>query len=274
MNATLARPAMQDSYIAQEPGAVEVWRRYHAGERDETIEGSVVETYLHLVKTVVGKLAMNLPRHVDYDDLYSAGLIGLLHAVRRYDPSSKTPFECYARYRIRGAVLDEVRSSHPVSRSVQSKAKRVMVAIDELAQRLGRVPTEEESAAALGLDIVEYQRLLDDVRPMVFIPITLPDVNADADFDFSGLRELVDDSLPAPDVSADMSDTAAALYEHMQKLPLKQRKVLALYYIEDLRLSEIAQAFCVSESRISQLHTQAILALRSAMRGQLLATGG
>jgi RNA polymerase sigma factor for flagellar operon FliA len=150
------------------PTAQELWQRYHK-RADINIENALVEQYLPLVSAIMGRLAMTLPDHVDHDDLRSAGLVGLLQAMRNYDPTCGTSFETYARVRIRGAMLDELRRMDWVPRSIHEKARRIQDVMGQLEQKLGTTPTDAQMAKAMSLSPSEYSELLDEVRPAAFV---------------------------------------------------------------------------------------------------------
>jgi RNA polymerase sigma factor for flagellar operon FliA len=246
----------------------EVWRKYVKSGHGSALENSLVEQHLPLVKTVVGRLAVTLPQHVSTDDLYSAGLVGLLNAVRRFNPKGGASFESYARVRIRGAVFDELRRLDWVPRSVHDKAKKVEQTMHELAQRRGSIPTDDEMASALGLSAAEYQDLLDVIRPATYVCLDSVHNRSDGE-NGAGSHELVaDDSQVNPGDAAAKRELSGLIEQRLQQLPEMQRKVLALYYFEDLRLREIAEAFGVTESRICQVHAQAILAIKALLRRQ------
>lgn len=246
------------------PSPQELWQHYH--QRGDThTENALVEQYLPLVRAAVGRLAMTLPEHVDADDLHSAGLIGLLQALRNYDPSSGTSFEGYARRRVRGAMLDELRRMDWVPRTVHEKARRIQSVMAELEQRLARTPTEVEMARAMKISVEDYTELLDEVRPAAFICLdAAPSAEAG---DHSSLYEVIpnaDEDGPAEETSR--RELKRVILERLQELPEMQRKVLALYYGEDLHLREIAEAFGLTESRICQIHSQAILSIRAYLQ--------
>jgi RNA polymerase sigma factor for flagellar operon FliA len=248
------------------PAPQELWQRYHA-KSDPDAEEDVVQQYLPLVRTVIGRLAMTLPSHVCMEDLYSAGLVGLLQAVRNFDPKAGASFETFARFRIRGAVFDELRRMDWVPRLVHDKARKIQSAMGELEQKLQRPPSEDEMARTLKISKEEYQAWLDEIRPATFV--CLDAANHPDSGDASPQYEsIADDSQEDPSDGTSRRELKKLIFERITHLPDIQRKVLALYYLEDLRLREIAEAFGLTESRISQIHSQAILAIRSYIERQ------
>src|ERR1700742_2749505 len=172
--------------------AQDLWKRYHQ-QADTHTENDLVQQYLPLVSAILGRLAMTLPDHVDHDDLQSAGLVGLLQALRNYDPSSGNSFETYARVRIRGAMLDELRRMDWVPRTVHEKARKIQQVMAELEQKIGRTPTEAQVAKEMNLSMNEYTKLLDEVRPAAFV--CLDAVSSSAENGDSGsLYEVVADT--------------------------------------------------------------------------------
>ncbi len=262
MNSTLA--PLPDAPVAQAENPTlgpALWQRYRQSA-DLDSEGDLVTHYLPLVKTVVGRQAMTLPPHVSLEDLHSAGLVGLLQALRSYRPNSGATFETFARFRIRGAVLDELRRMDWVPRSVHEKARKLQDALASLEQQKGRAPTDQEMARSLKLSAEEYRDLLEDVRPAAFLHLDSllhPDSG-----DPTLLHECVpDDQQEIPGELVAKRELIQLVMDRLEHLPTLQKKVLSLYYCEDLRLKEIAAIFGLTESRISQIHTQAILAIRS-----------
>lgn len=250
--------------VESRPTAQELWKRYHR-HADTRTENALVEQYLPLVRAAVGRLAMTLPEHVDHDDLHSAGLVGLLQALRHYDPACNTSFESYARMRIRGAMLDELRRMDWVPRTVHEKARRIQEVMAELEQRHGRTPTEAQMAKALKVSPTEYSDLLDQIRPAAFICLDATCCSEGSDS--ANLYEVVADPAetgPVEEVSR--RELKQVILNRLKQLPEIQRKVLALYYGEDLRLREIAEVFGLTESRICQIHSQAILSIRSYLQ--------
>ena len=242
--------------------AVKVWKRYARTGVGSSLEEELVRQYLPLVKTVVGRLAMTLPAHAATEDLYSAGLVGLLNAVRRYNHKTGVLFETYARVRIRGAVFDELRRLDWVPRSVHDKARKVEDVMRKLEQKKGQIPTNYEMAKALDLTEEEYEQLLNEIRPATFV--CLDSVrSAEQEGEATQHEAVADSGQPDPGNVTARRELARIIARRLEHLPDMQRKVLALYYFEDLRLREIAEVFGVTESRISQIHAAAILSIKS-----------
>jgi len=245
--------------------SIELARRYHQIKPGSASEEELVKEYMPLVKNIVGRLALTLPSHVDSRDLYSSGLVGLLNAVRNFDPKGGSSFESYARVRIRGAIFDELRRLDWVPRSVHEKARRVQMVIQRLEQAKGETPTDAEIAKALDLSPGEYEQLLEDIRPAAFVCLDSAR-GFDDEADASRYESVSDESQENPVDAASRHELASVIAERLEQLPEMQRKVLALYYFEDMRLREIAEVFGVTESRICQIHAKAILAIRSFLQ--------
>ena len=228
-------------------------------------EAEMVEKYIPLVRGVVGRLAMTLPPHVDGEDLFSAGLHGLLSAVRQYNPKAGTAFETYARLRIRGSVFDELRRMDWVPRSVHTKARKVQAVMNQIEQAKGRAATQQEVAEALKIPLDEYQQWIDQIRPASFVCLDAA-MNNDSDDSGSQYESLADQRQESPMEGTFKREVARLLADRLKQLPEMQRKVLSLYYYEDMRLREIADTFGLTESRICQIHAQAVLAIKSYLQ--------
>jgi len=267
MTETLCAPTPAPTTTAEERRSNQrkLWRRYARAGKGSQMENTLAEEYLPLVKAVVGRLAMTLPSHVNSDDLYSAGLVGLLNAMRRFNPENGTSFETYARVRIRGAVFDELRRLDWVPRSVHEKAKKFEKAMQELTQRTGSVPSDAAMAKCLGLSLADYEELLEEIRPTTYV--CLDAVHGSNDEHGGLVYEVIpDDTQDNPEERTALRELTQLIEKRLHQLPEVQRKVLGLYYFEDLRLREIAEAFGVTESRICQIHSQAILAIKSLLK--------
>ena len=245
--------------------AQEIWQRYHRHRNDTDTENELVQKYTPLVSAVMARLAMTLPDHVDRDDLYSTGLIGLLQALRNYNPACGTSFETYARVRVRGSMLDELRRMDWVPRTIHEKARRVKGVMAELEQKLGRAPTEAQMAKAMKITVKEYTELLDEVRPAAFV--CLDAVASSEESDSGPLYEVIaDNTVENPVEAVSNNELKSVVLARLKDLPEMQRKVLSLYYLEDMHLREIAEVFGLTESRICQIHSQAILGVRAFLQ--------
>ncbi len=256
---------------AAEPDApAAAWRAYHGVSEGTLDPAGLLERYMPLVRAVVERIRITLPPHLDANDLHSIGVIGLMAAIRRYTPELDRTFAAYARTRIRGAIIDELRNQDFCGRRARGRARQITAAINAVEQRVARTPTEAEVAAELGLPLAEYLKWLDDAKPVSFF--SLDQVQFGRSEDGFGQR-----GLSAAEAVADETDeTGAELMQReelrelvasrINELPEQQRRILSLYYFEQLRLSEIAALFSLTESRISQIHAQAILGLRAYLR--------
>jgi RNA polymerase sigma factor for flagellar operon FliA len=244
----------------------ELWQEYRE-KRDKTVRDRLILTYAPLVKYVAGRLGSSLPAHVDEGDLVSYGLLGLIGAIERYDPDRDIKFETYAIARIRGAIIDELRALDWVPRSVRSRARQIERAIGELEAKLGRAPTDEEIAAKVGVTVDELDNSLTDIsRSSIAALDELWSVSGDGD-QVSLLDTLEDDNISQPAEVLDETETREALADAIARLPEREKLVVTLYYYEELTLREIGEVLGVTESRVSQLHTKAILRLKSRLAG-------
>ncbi len=241
----------------------DLWRRCKE-DGDERARERLVVAYSPLVKYVAGRMASGLPSHVEESDLISYGLLGLIGAIERYDPEREIKFETFAVSRIKGAIIDELRSLDWVPRSVRSRAREIEKAHSKLENQLQRAPSEEEMAEKLGLTIEEFRSaLLEIANSSVLALDDLWTVADPSGGKVSLLDTLRDPNAVDPQEQLDAAEFKDRLADAIEALPDRERLVIALYYYENLTLREIGEVLGVTESRVSQLHTKAVLGLRS-----------
>ena len=247
----------------------DLWRRYKS-TGDERARERLVVAYSPLVKYVAGRMSSGLPGHVEESDLISYGLGGLISAIQRFDLSREIKFETYAITRIRGAIIDELRNLDWVPRSVRARARDIEKANTKLEARLQRAPTDEEMAAELGSTIEEFQETLLQISNSTIVALdelwNVQDATGDQ---VSLLDTLPDRDAPDPQQLVDQSELRDRIADAIALLPEREKLVVALYYYENLTLREIGEVLGVTESRVSQLHTKAVLRLRSKLQGEL-----
>jgi RNA polymerase sigma factor FliA len=221
--------------------------------------------HLPLVKYLVSRIIPQLPSHVDQQDLMSAAMIGLINAADRFDPERGVLFKTFAEQHVRGTILDDLRSYDVLSRSMRDKYKRLEREVVSLEHRLGRNPTGEEVAGSLNINLDDYYAMLDDVH--VFTFISLDDSWEDDDGSPFCLADVLCESESRnPQQQVMMMQLAEALGQAIETLPDKERLAVTLYYSEDLNLKEIGEALGLTESRISQLISQAMVRLRGKLK--------
>jgi RNA polymerase sigma factor for flagellar operon FliA len=244
-----------------------LWREYRR-TRDKGLRDRLIVTYAPLVKFVAGRLGIGLPAHIDENDLTSYGLLGLIGAIERYDPDRDVRFETYAISRIKGSIIDELRALDWVPRSVRARAREIEQAITALESQLHRAPTDEEIAAKLGITIESLEENLTDIsRSSIAALDELWTVSATSGDQIALIDTIEDTEEPQPQTALDRTELMAALAEAITALPGRERIVITLYYYEELTLREIGEVLGVTESRVSQLHTKAILRLRARLSG-------
>jgi RNA polymerase sigma factor for flagellar operon FliA len=226
------------------------------------VEGEIrVEEYAVLVKRIAHHMMARMPASVQVDDLIQAGMIGLLEASQKYDASRGASFETYAGIRIRGAIVDEMRRGDWAPRSVHRNARRVSEAMTAIEARTGRDATDTEIASELGVDIAEYHNMVQDSASSRLF--SLEETFQDEEGRSMGEPECLD-SL-SPEDAVQQNAMRSALAQAIDHLPEREKLVLSLYYDEELNLKEIGLVLGVSESRVSQIHSQAALRLRSKL---------
>lgn len=222
--------------------------------------------YAPLVRQIANRLAARLPDSLQRDDLIQAGMIGLLDAIEKYDSSREAQFRTYAEFRIKGAMLDDLRASDWVPRSVREQADRIGKAHNELSARYGRAPEEDELADHLGLDLTEYHELLLKARAVNLLSIEDLSPHGD-EGDMGDIFDVLGDPFASDPLEAlSLNDLKQRLVDAIKALPEKEQLVLSLYFDESLNLKEIGQVLNITESRVSQIRTQAIMRLRAQVR--------
>ncbi|EHQ91594.1 FliA/WhiG family RNA polymerase sigma factor [Desulfosporosinus youngiae] len=227
-----------------------------------------IERYLPLVKRIAGRLAISLPSHVDEDDIIGYGVFGLLDALERFEPARGFKFETYASIRIRGAMIDGLRTMDWVPHSARQKVKRVQDGFAELENQLGRAVTAEEVAEWLKVDVKEIEGALAQAQVLNLTSFDESSVDSEGDNSGTPLNLLVDLDAQEAYKVIEKDEQKQILALAVEKLPEKEKLVIGLYYQEELTLKEIAAVMKLSESRISQLHSQAILRLRGRLSRQ------
>jgi RNA polymerase sigma factor for flagellar operon FliA len=244
-----------------------LWLQYRK-TGDQGIRDRLILTYAPLVKYVAGRLGSGLPAHVDEGDLVSYGLLGLIGAIERYEPDRDVKFETFAIARIRGAIIDELRAMDWVPRSVRSRAREIERAIAELEAKLHEPPNDEQIAAKVGITVAELEESLSDIARSSIAALDELWTVSGSDGDQVALIDTIEDQ-DAPDPQSTLSQTEMkeAIADAIARLPEREKLVVTLYYYEELTLREIGEVLGVTESRVSQLHTKAILRLKARLAG-------
>ena len=247
----------------------DLWRRYKV-DGDASARERLVVAYSPMVKFVAGRLGAGLPSHVEDADLISYGLMGLIGAIERFEPERGIKFETFAMTRIRGAIIDELRSLDWVPRSVRSRAREIEAAQAKLEHELQRAPSEAELAKRLDISEDELQTsLLEIANSSVYALDELWTVSDSSGDQVSLLDTLQDPDAPDPQQLLDASELKDRLADAIAALPEREKLVIALYYYENLTLREIGEVLGVTESRVSQLHTKAVLRLKSRLQSEV-----
>jgi len=248
----------------------DLWRRYKENG-DPRARERLVLAYSPLVKYVAGRMSSGLPAHVEEADLISYGLLGLISAIERFEPAREIRFETFAITRIKGSIIDELRSLDWVPRSVRAKAREIERANAKLEHKLHRAPTDQEMAAELEVELEDFQESLMRISNSSVVALdelwTVSDSSGDQ---VSLLDTIQDESAADPAQEMDLTDMKDRLADSIARLPEREKLVVALYYYENLTLREIGEVLGVTESRVSQLHTKAVLRLKSRLQGDSL----
>lgn len=253
-----SRSGLETSSSKRNPAAVS-----KADEYQLTVveKNRLLEKYLPMVDRIAAKIARNLPNHIDTADLRSIGIIGLMHAVEKYNPEQEQTFQAYVALRVRGSILDELRRMDCMPRTSRAKARRLQSAQQELEQELGRSPSDEELRKHLDLKPAEFEKMRRRTQGYSFVSLDAgPQKDDGSDTD---LHDTIPDNTQELSYeNLQKQELKDLLLERISTLPTRQKKVIAMYYHEGLRLSDIAQAFGVTEARICQIHSQAVGTLR------------
>ena len=242
-----------------------VWEEYKRTGNKQCKDKLLVE-YAGLVRYTAQRIAVNLPSSVELGDLIGAGVMGLIKAVENFEPQRGFKFETFATHKIRGAILDELRALDWVPRSVRQKSKQLQKTYAELEHKLGRMPYDDEVAEHLKISLAEFESLLSDVAPTTILSLeeSMPSRNSESK-SLSLIDTIEDPNETNPLKELGYSEVKRILMETIEQLPEKERLVVALYHYEELTLKEIGEVLSLTESRVSQIHSKAMLKLRSRL---------
>ena len=235
---------------------------FSLGPVDKSEFQDLLENHLPLVRSIVERMRRKLPSNVETEDLYSIGVTGLVAAARNYRPSQEGTFAAYAAIRIRGAILDELRRTDWMSRARRSKARRLSSAISKLEQEQGGNISQDSLCAEMQMTEDQLTDLMEEVRPVKFV--SMDGTDEQSEFEDHSMHEIIPDDSCIPALDAlERKEVLSLLAQRMAELPDMPKKVLAMYYYENMRLSEIAACFGLTESRICQIHTKTTGLLRN-----------
>ena len=255
---------MMAEELLQDKSEEELWALFKQS-RDPKIRDMFVRQYAPLVKYVAGKVAMGMPHNVEFDDLVGFGVFGLFDAIKKFDPDKHVKFKTYAVTRIRGAIFDELRSIDWVPRSVRQKTREIEDTIHRLESSLGRAASDQELADELRMTTKEFQKTMMKISGTSILSLNDVWYTGDDNDKVSIVDSIESPSSLNPDIIVEKDEIKRVIIQTITELPEKEKKVLVLYYYEDLTLKEIGKILEVTESRISQLHTKAIMRLRAKL---------
>jgi RNA polymerase sigma factor for flagellar operon FliA len=261
---TVEKKATPTTEPMEEQAEDALWREYRRTQ-DPAIRDRLIRQYAPLVKYVAGKVAVGMPTNVEFDDLVGYGVFGLFDAIEKFDPDKHVKFKTYAVTRIRGAIFDELRSIDWVPRSVRQKTREIEEVVHRLESSLGRAATDEEIAGQLGMNQREFEKVMMKISSTSIL--SLNDVwYTGEDSDKVSIADSIESPQSLnPDIIVEKDEIRRVIVQSINELPDKEKKVLVLYYYEDLTLKEIGKVLEVTESRVSQLHTKAIIRLRAKL---------
>lgn len=245
-----------------DPDVIAMWREYKRTE-DQDLRNHLIEKYLPLVRYIAERLLNKLPQSINVDDLQSAGVLGLMDAVRGFDPERGVKFETYCTTRIRGSILDELRSLDWVPRIVRSKANKIERAWKILEVQYGRSPSDSEMAVQLELSLPEYEAMANEASAVSMVSLTTETKDDDGSKSMRKLDLLEDKKGVNPEVELKKKEVTEFITRGLNR---KERLIILLYYYEELTMREIGEALDLSESRVCQLHSRIICRLKSQLR--------
>ena len=253
--------------MAEDISIEKLWQAYKQNN-DEKAKEALILHFLPLVKAVVNRLKVRFPPHITTDELESCGLLGLLDAIAKFEPNKGTDFSTYSKIRIKGAVLDELRALDWAPRSIRKKKQKLEEVYAHLEQKMGRSPTEEEVASILKISLQQLHTLLSEISGITYFSLECILQDSKQNEDILNLMPISGESAfysnPAEEIIK--SENRFLIANAIETLPKQERIVISLYYYEELTLKEIGKVLDVSESRVSQIHTSAILHLRAKLR--------
>lgn len=235
------------------------------GNMSQTTRDRLIMEHAPLIKYIVNRIAQRLPSHVDLDDLMNTGVIGLMDAIEKYNPEKNCKFKTYAEFRIKGAILDQLRSLDWVPRSVRQKSRKLEAAYSQMEQKLGRSASDDEVAGELGVEIKKFHEMLNQVRGISVV--NLDEVRNTSDLEKKNLIDVLEDTTGEDPAGAlNIDEMKRIVAESISQLPEKERLVISLYYYDELNMKEVGKILDITESRVCQIHTKSILRLRAKLK--------
>ena len=264
------KPKEKAATKARSKKTVAIYEEQSKQQQDSiTSRNDTIVEYLPLVKYVASRILTRLPQHVEIDDLINAGIIGLIDATEKFDSSRKIKFKTYAEFRVKGAILDELRAMDWVPRSTRQKASKLEKAYQFLEQKLGRSVQDHEVVEYLKLSFDDFYDMLMEARGISLISIDEFRPESDENYEHNLLEFLADPDQVLPSELSNLDQVYRIVAESIDQLPEKERLVISLYYYDELTMKEIGEIMDITESRISQIHTKAILRLRARLNNTL-----
>jgi len=227
---------------------------------------AIIREYAPMVKYVAGRIAVRLPPHIEIDDLISVGVLGLFDAIQKYDPSRGARFKTYAEFRVRGAILDELRSLDWVPRSIRQKSAMLDAVSQKLMGELGRPPEDDEVAAEMGLDLEAFYATLYQTRNVPVLSLEDMGLTKESGESQNLLECLAGKRDADPHVQMRLEELKEAIARGIDQLPDNERLMISLYYYEELTMKEIGEVLGITESRVSQIHSKAVYRLRTRLK--------